>query len=687
MTKTGLACLWVSAGFCLVQPVMAQDNLVPILATNGPAQTTTVKKLAHLSLEELGAIQVDTVVGASKHEQKVTEAPSSVTIITRDEIQKAGYRTLADVLDSVPGLYTRYDRSASELGVRGFDNPGDYNSSFLLLVDGHRMNVPLTGNAAIDRGLVVDVDSVERVEIIRGPGASLYGDNAFFGVINVITRRGGDVNGAEASASGGSLDSYDVRFSYGSKFTNGLEIMVSGSYYKSAGYPGLFYKEFNQPTNNNGIASHVDSERADNLFSSVTWKDFTLEGALVGHLKQVPTGSFGTVFNDPNNQLDDNQAFMDLKFEHQFDNDLKLMARLGYDYASSIGTYAGNLGLPSPVLNLDNFLSQRLTEDLELRQTFFEKHTVTIGVQVVDNLEELQRNYNVNPPVVFLDDRRHGFDYAFYLQEEYQVFSNLIFSGGVRYDDFYTVGSTVNPRLALIYQPEKNTTLKFIYGTSFRAPSPYELYYSDGGVTQIANPQLKPEKITTYEIILEQQIGAHFSASASGYYNDIENLIETTTIAPGNPEEGLIQLQNLGSAKAAGLELALKGTWAGGYEARASYSLTEARDGMTGARLVDSPEHLAKLDLTAPLYQNKVFATLECQFMSDRVTLDGSENPAYCTVNGTLFSRNLVKRVEVSASIYNLFNTHYGDPGGPEHLQNIIQQNGRTFWLKLTYCF
>ncbi|HXR06656.1 MAG TPA: TonB-dependent receptor plug domain-containing protein, partial [Candidatus Acidoferrum sp.] len=181
-----------------------------------------------LSLEELTSLHVDTVYGASKHEQNVAEAPSSVTIITREEIQKAGYRTLADVLNSVPGLYTRYDRDYTELGIRGFNNPGEYNSDFLLLVDGHRMNVALTANAAIDRGFAVEVDLIERVEVIRGPGASLYGDNAFFGVINVITRRGGDIAGAEASVSGGSLGSYLGRFSYGEKLSNGVEMALSG---------------------------------------------------------------------------------------------------------------------------------------------------------------------------------------------------------------------------------------------------------------------------------------------------------------------------------------------------------------------------------------------------------------------------------------------------------------------------
>lgn len=643
--------------------------------------------LKGLSLDELTSVRVETVSGASKHEQSVHEAPSSVTIITRDDIQKAGYRTLAEILESVPGLYARNDRDSTELGIRGFNNPGDYNSSFLLLLDGHRMNVALTANAAVDRGFAVDVDLIERVEVIRGPGASLYGDNAFFGVINVITRRGSDIGGGEVSGSGGSMGSYDGRFSFGQSFSNGVELAISGTYYQSDGNAHLFYPEFSTPANNNGIADHVDSEKASSLFTSVSWRDFTLESAFVEHVKQIPTGSFGAVFNDPHNQTKDDQAFVDLKFVHQFENDLNLLVRVAYDYATTIGTYATDTGLPTPVLNLDNFLSEWLTGDLELRQTFFEKHTVTAGAQIVDNLDEHQRNYNVSPRMVFLDDKRQGLDYAFYLQEEYRIITNLIVNAGVRYDDFFTVGSTINPRAAVIYEPVKGTSLKFIYGTAFRAPSPYELYYSDGGVTQVANPGLKPEKIRTEELVVEQQIGPHLSASASGFYNDINNLIETATIAPGNPNAGLIQLQNLGSATAKGVELAMKGTWQEGFAGRASYSLTDARDGITGARLVNSPANLAKLDLTCPLYRQKVFANLACNYTGDRLSLAGQTAAGFATVDFTLFSRNLIKGLEVSASVYNLFNNKYSDVGGPEHVQDLLQQDGRTYRVKVTWRF
>jgi iron complex outermembrane receptor protein len=100
----------------------------------------TPKSLGQLSLEELMAIKVDTVYGASKFQQKVTEAPSSITIITADEIEKYGYRTLSDVLQSVAGFYVTNDRNYSYVGMEGISRPTDYNTHLLIMIDGHRVN-------------------------------------------------------------------------------------------------------------------------------------------------------------------------------------------------------------------------------------------------------------------------------------------------------------------------------------------------------------------------------------------------------------------------------------------------------------------------------------------------------------------------------------------------------------------
>src|SRR4029079_6221838 len=124
-----------------------------------------------------------------------------------EEIARYGYRTLAEILRGVRGMYVSDDRNFSLLGMRGFSKPGDYNSRILLLVNGHRVNDNVFGQAEIGAEFGIDPAMFEGVEIIRGPASSIYGDSAFFGVVNVITRSGGSLGGASITVEKGTLGS------------------------------------------------------------------------------------------------------------------------------------------------------------------------------------------------------------------------------------------------------------------------------------------------------------------------------------------------------------------------------------------------------------------------------------------------------------------------------------------------
>lgn len=253
------------------------------------AAQTPPRDLTKLSLEQLMEVTIESV---SKFEQKIAEAPASVSIITSDDIKKYGYRNLADILRSIRGLFLRYDRNYHYLGLRGFSRPGDYNSRFLLLVDGHRMNDNIYDQAAIGNDFVLDIDLIDRVEVIRGPSSSLYGTNAFLGTINVRTKKAQDLDGIEVSREGGTFSSYKGRLTYGNKFKNGLEVVLSGSRYGSQGDQRLFYKEFDSPTANDGIAKDADDENYGSFFGSLSFYDFNLQGGYIARKKEIPTAAF-----------------------------------------------------------------------------------------------------------------------------------------------------------------------------------------------------------------------------------------------------------------------------------------------------------------------------------------------------------------------------------------------------------
>jgi iron complex outermembrane receptor protein len=214
---------------------MAMRILFLLLATIATAQQGT-RDLGDAGLEDLAKIQV---YSASRHLQNTAEAPASVNIVTAEEVQEHGYRTLADILRTVPGFYVTSDRNYSFVGVRGVGRLGDWNSLILVMVDGHRMNNNIFDQAMVGTEFPVDVDLIERVEIILGPSSSLYGTNAFQAVINVITRKRKQLHGVEVSAEAGGFNSYKGRASYGGGF-KGLDMVLSATFYDSQGQTLFF---------------------------------------------------------------------------------------------------------------------------------------------------------------------------------------------------------------------------------------------------------------------------------------------------------------------------------------------------------------------------------------------------------------------------------------------------------------
>ncbi len=650
----------------------------------GAAEGVDTNNLADLSIEQLMEVRVDSVSTASRREQKTWEAPASVSIVTRDEIKSFGYRSLADVLRSVPGLYTSNDRNYSYLGVRGFSRPGDYNSRVLLLIDGHRANDNIYDSALLGQEALVEADSIERVEVVRGPSSSLYGSSAFFGVINVITRRGASLNGVEFSGEGGSFETYKGRVSAGHKFESGLEYFLTGSYYDSQGQDRLFYPEFNSPSSNNGVAENLDYERAWHFLGHASWNDFTLSAGFNARTKGLPTAAFGGAFNDPRVQTLDRAGYVDLKYEHEFANELRLSARLDYHRYDYQGTYPYDTAEPGdpPALafNKDDVTGEWWSAEVLATKRFFDCVTVTGGTELRHNFSQDQANFDEGSPRTFyVNDHSSSYIVGVFGQADVAIRTNLIFSTGLRYDHYSTFGNTLNPRLGLMYQPWRPTTFKLLYGRAFRAPNAYELNYVAPGYA--ANPNLDPETINTYEVVWEQAVHQALRLTASGFYYQVDGLLSLDSSGP------LLTFRNLNNAQAFGTELAAEGRWTGGWLARASYTAQRAEDSDTGDELSNAPRHLAKFHLRVPLIKDHLFAGAEVQYVGSVKAVQSGRVDDYWVASATLLSRELVKGLEISASIYNLFDQRYAVTGSEEHIQRVLPQDGRSFRVKLTYKF
>jgi outer membrane receptor for ferrienterochelin and colicins len=644
----------------------------------------TIPNLADMSLEDLMLIKIDSVQGASGFKQKVTEAPASVTIVTSEEIQRYGYRTLADILRNVRGFYVGYDRNYSYLGVRGYGLPGDYNSRITLLVDGHRLNDAVYDAALLGTEFPIDVDLIDRVEVIRGPNSSLYLASAFLGVINIITKRGRDLQKVSVAGDVASQGTFQGRLSYGNRFNNGLELLLSGSLYDSHGQDRLFFKEFDSPATNNGVAVNADDDEFHQLFGNLSWGDFTLHGVFGSRDKGIPTAPFGSAFDVTDTRTIDERDYLDLNYDRMFGRGWNFTSRTYYDQGNNDGTYVYDYsasGGPSRVLNKNFAHGQWWGEEVTLSKRVFETQRLSAGFEYRDNFQQDQGNYDLQPFVQYFSDSRTSNIFSVYAQDEIHLRKNLILNLGLRYDHYSTFGGTTNPRAALIYNPWEKTTFKLLYGQSFRAPNLFELFYDAPG--NEANPSLRPETVKTMELVWEQSFASRFRVEASGFYYPIHGLISEQV----DPVDGNAFFTNAGALDLRGMDFELARKLPAGLETAVSYSFQDVTNPSTRMTITNSPKHLVQASLSVPLFKQKVFASVDLQYVSKRATLTGQYSGAYAVPNFTLFSRNVLAKWEVSASLYNAFNQKYADPAGNGLVENVLFQDGRTYRVKVGYRF
>jgi outer membrane receptor protein involved in Fe transport len=650
---------------------------------DAPAETTHGHAdLLNLNLEQLMQVPVR---AASGFAQQTGEAPSSVTILTRADFQAFGYRTLADALASVAGFYPNYDRTYQNIGVRGFSRLGDYNNRILVLINGVRVNDPLYNTGAIGNEFALDVDLIERVEIVRGPSSSLYGSSAFFAVVNVITREARDVAPVETAVSAGTHDAYRYRFSVGDTWGTQGSLLVSGTLLRREG-GDLYFPAYDALETHHGVAEGLDGERLGNLFVLGRYGNWAWQATHVDRTKERPTAAFGTRFDDPEAEDRDRETLLDLAWSGPLADDWEGLFRAGWLRYAYDGTYpydeAQDDAPPSRRLDRERGRAESVRGEARVSTTLQPHHSLAVGT-AVRHAYRIELGYRADGETL-LDRQTHATDLGVYLLDEWRATERVLVNAGLRYDRQEPYGDeAVSPRAALILKPFRPSVCKLIYGQAFRAPSAYERFYDDGGVTTKANPDLQPETIRTYEAVWEQKVTPRLQLNASVYRYRATDLITQTT----DPADGLFVLRNVDEAEANGGELGLAADWPGDVQTRANYGYCDATDGRTGKRLNNSPEHMVKLNVLAPAIPRWVTAGLEVQYCSRRLTALGTEAEGYTLINLTLLSRSLARNLDVSFSVYNLFDKAYAQPVADSIASGLVEQDGRTFRAKVAYRF
>jgi outer membrane cobalamin receptor len=660
---------WWSASAFLIGSLLIPASLA-VAQRQTPPPKQAIDTITN-DLEQLMKIEI--VVAGSKREQQTRDVASFVSVVTAADIREHGYRTLGDVLKTLPSFYISNDRNYTFLGVRGFERSGDYNSRVLLLVNGLRTNDNVFDGAYFGQEFSVDVDMIDRIEVIRGPSAAIYGSSAFFAVINVVTRSGASLNGGEATASAASYGTYSERASYGKSFSNDGDFLVSATVSDSKGQR-LFYPEYNSPLTNNGFANDADHEGFHKLLATASKGNFSFQATNSMREKNVPTGSFGTLFDDNRSLTQDGLSLASLTYSRPISQG-SASARIHAGRWTYRGTYAFD---PLVIPNEDDDVGEWWGADVDATHAF-SRHLFTVGAEFQDNYRQDQKNFDPEPYVVYSDVRHNSTRWGVFAQDEIKLLQPLTLYAGIRLDQYEGFGSATSPRLGLIYTPDAATTVKLLAGRAFRAPNEYELHYENSAFEP--NPALKPERIETFELIAEHLIGGGVQVSASTFRNRLSALINESIDSSDNNR---LVHENADAIESKGVEFGLRMNRGHGPTGELTYAIQRTQDQATGIELTNSPRQMAKLDLRAPLNVRSITAGVDAQYVSARKTIAGSDAPGQLITNLSLRAPLAFRRFDLSATVYNIFAVSYGIPGSDEHLQNIIPQDGRSFRVQTT---
>jgi len=597
------------------------------------------------------AEDVDTVVvSATRSAQPAEKTGESISVIDSAALQCLQTTQLTDALALTPGLWV--NRSGGPGQISTISLRGAETGQTLVLIDGVRINDP----SGTDNGAIlgdVFVNNIDRVEVLRGPQSTLYGSDAIGGVVNILSKRGGDAPFAlAASAEGGSFDTYHLNAAANGT-AGAVEYGAAANYIHSNNISAADKRNGNSETDGYGNFGATANTRI--------------------HLDEAVSLDLRGYYTSARADYDDNSAFVPPYLAAD---------SLAYNKNRLLSGYAGvNVDLFGGMLHnrfavmatnsnrafynsfFDLVPNQKDTQNKGSATRFEYQGTADIspGDQIVFGAEdETSRFSSVG---TFSSDRGHSSIYSFYGQYQKTLFETLTLTGGVRYDHHEQFGSHTSLKLAAAWQPFGGTVLHANYGDGFKAPSLYELF------SQYGTPDLKPETARGWEAGAEQAfLDNAMQASLTYFSRNTNNLIDfQSCFVPAPPAQCAVQpfgfYFNIDRTKANGVEAEITGNIADTVSMTLDYTYLDAKDRTTGLALTRRPKNTASAILNwTPsnwgLGASLVYADREIdQYDTSTVPPTTFTNGGHTTVNITghydFDQWSLYGRVE------NLFDAHY----------------------------
>lgn len=653
---------------------------------------------------QLELIQSERVEGAARRVESVQDTPSSVSIVPQVELTALAYPTLAEALRGLPGIYFWDDRGYIGVGMRGLGRLNSYGNRVLVLVDGVPTNDNWLGSSYVGYDALTDLSDVERIELVRGPGSAVYGTGAFSGVINVITRRETNT-GVEAGIST-NLDAVArtrVRVNLRKGPNTGL--YLSAAMGRSVGrdfyLPELASAEGSalSPDAASGWARGLDSMRVATLRGRGHHGIWSLQWLWNSHEKLLPNAPFDTVFGDARTRQFDERGFVELRVEPRLSASTTTVSSVTLNRYRFRGDYAH--AEVDGGLEIDTYRGHWVTFGERLVHAVSSRLGFTLGGEASWHFDVKQKARDDSS--TYLDTSNPYRVLAGYAILDGQLGANARVSLGSRIDNYSTFGTSFNPRIGLVIKPYDQGNTKFTAGRAFRAPSVYELWYNDGGITQKASPNLTPETMLSAEVEHSHRFSPTVIGSAAVYANAISNLIDT--VGEGNSVNPIHFVVTKKPIVALGTEIGLRREWRSGWMVSAHYGYTRARflrnDEFSTLlafdrdpnvrRIANSPTHSATLKGLAPFLVRGL--SLGTRLALEDGRWDRYESKTDPTQNKTqaavfwdlvLSMQDARHHLRGALGVYNLFDWRYQYPVGSESpLQRTMSSSGRTLLVSL----
>ena len=645
--------------YCLTIPLLcALLGSVVFAQEDPPPQDDRTTLLKSMSLEDLSKLEVTAV---SKEARPAFGTPAAITVLTREDIRRSGATNIPDVLRLVPGVeVAQLDANKWAIGIRGFQ--GRLSKSVLVMIDGRAVYTPLFAGVYWEMQDVM-LETIDRIEVVRGPGGTIWGANAVNGVINIITRRAQDTHGTLISAGGGNVEQGFLNASYGAG-DDKLSYRVSGGGFTRA--PG-----FHQDGRN------FDDWRRVQGGLRLDWKPGSRDSVnLIANTYEVVAGSklgISTYSPPALVNLEQNGIFSGQNivagWRRALNNGSDVQVRAYYDRTSRDDL---------------NYKEVRNTFDIDfIHHIAMDRHDVIWGAGIRISPSTYTQTV---PTVDFLPHSETYSIYSAFAQDSISLVPNrFVVTLGTKLEYNSYSGFEIQPSARFSWTPSEQQTVWGAFTHAVRTPSRIEqgFRYTALAVPSlplyfrlIGDGQFTPEQLSGYELGYRRYLKNAGFVNISTYYNRYGDLlsVENQPTAPEASPAPLhfvlpLYLRNGIQAQTAGAEIASLWDLRRWWRVRANYAYMHldgkrkpsSNDASTVGQLEgDSPRHTAVVQtfLTLP---GRVEISLTYRYVS---AVPDQKVEAYSTGDARI-AKHLTRKLELSLVGRNLLQPSHPEYAGP----------------------